>query len=302
MAGFPSSMKSDPASWALDMAAARGAGAETGIGAADASPGGAASVAAPSLDLAKMVESEIIPRLMLAHRTPGGGDLASSRTPLLGPDSAESFARMVLEKEPESLIAYVGALLQSGMSLESVYVDLMAPAARRLGDYWNQDLATFTDVTIGLGRLQQVVRTLGYRIPQAVGEADGSRSALFAPTPGEQHTLGLFIIEDAFRRGGWRTWVESTGLIDEVLATVNCHWFDLLGFSVGVDTDVDEMAATISTVRKKSRNRALFIMVGGRFVMENPDIVSSIGADGTAANGADALLIADNAVRRLASQ
>jgi methanogenic corrinoid protein MtbC1 len=256
-------------------------------------------------ELAKMVEAEIIPRLMLAHRAPTvapkANDEAANEAPALGPDTTESFARMVLSKEPESLIEFVGSLLQSGYPMETIYVDLMMPAARLLGDYWDEDSISFTDVTIGLSRLQQVVRTLGWSRTHLQGPDHSAPSALFLPVTSEQHTFGLFIIEDSFRRAGWRTWIETSGVDDDAVDMVRSHWFDLVGLSASCDLETEQVASAVAAIRKASRNPGVFIMVGGRLFIERPELVSLVGADATAPNGSDALLIADKAVRRLAS-
>jgi methanogenic corrinoid protein MtbC1 len=253
-------------------------------------------------ELAKMVESEIIPRLMLAHRSETISPEASLAVRnSLGPETTESFAQMVLSKDSDSLISYVGTLLQSGLAMETIYVDLLMPAARRLGDYWDEDNISFTDVTMGLGRLQQVVRTLGWKQPQNAGPDHASPSALFVPASSEQHTFGLFIIEDFFRRAGWRTWIETSGLDDDATGMVRSHWFDLLGLSASSDAHTDRLTATIAAIRKASRNPGLFILVGGRLFIERPELVAIVGADATAPSGGDALLIADKAIRRLAS-
>jgi len=252
-----------------------------------------------------MVESEIIPRLMLAHSALTAMAPPDSETPLLGEETTEAFAQMVIAKGPESLIAYVGGLLQGGLGIETIYIDLLIPAARRLGDYWDEDLASFTDVTIGLGRLQQVVRALGCKTDDASGrQTHGNgppeHSALFAPAPGEQHTFGLFIIEDVFRRAGWRTWMEMTAADDDVLDTVRSHWFDIVGLSMSAATHVENVKAAIRSVRAASRNPDLFVLVGGRLFTESPEYVAIVGADATAVNGADAFQLADQAVRRFA--
>jgi methanogenic corrinoid protein MtbC1 len=252
---------------------------------------------AQAAELARLVEAEIIPRLMLAHNEKANLDIPTD----LGPDTIEAFARMVLSKESESLIAYIGTLLQSGFAMETIYMELMTPAARLLGDYWNEDSISFTDVTIGLSRLQQVVRTLGWKRSQSAGPDHSAPSALFVPATSEQHTFGLFIIEDSFRRAGWRTWIETSGDRAELADMVRSHWFDLLGFSASCDSQQDEVAASIDTVRKVSRNPGLMILVGGRLFIERPELVAAVGADGTAPSGSAALLIADKALRRLAS-
>jgi methanogenic corrinoid protein MtbC1 len=259
--------------------------------------------------LARMVESEIIPRLMLAHRT-----LQAAPKPPAAPDgplgeqTTEMFARMVVSKEPDSLLAFVGTLLERGISIEAIYLELLVPAARRLGDFWDTDTASFAEVTIGLGRLQQLVRALGWKTPNDHESRLNLPSALFAAVPGEGHTFGLFIIEDSFRRAGWRTWIETAMARQELADTVRSHWFDVFGLSASRDTRIDDMSETIRTLRQFSRNRDLFILVGGRLFTERPELVASVGADATAAVPAEALLIAnealliaDNRVRRVAS-
>jgi methanogenic corrinoid protein MtbC1 len=259
--------------------------------------GGAPRAVLSGHGLISMVESEIIPRLMLAHRS-GPPPAMPTVDPdgLLGPDTTETFARMAVSREPDSLIAFVGGLLQAGVSLDTIYMELLVPAARRLGEYWEEDTASFTDVTIGLGRLQQVVRALGWKTPSAHDNARLGRSAFFALGPGEQHMFGLFIIEDFFRRAGWRTWIETAATNLEVIETVRGHWFDLFGMSLSVDTHLDEVAATIRAVRAASRNPNIFVMVGGRLFLDQPELLTRAGADATASSGGEALLVANHAL------
>ena len=248
-------------------------------------------------DLARIVEGEIIPRLMLVHRN---GSQAERENSPLGPELAERFALYALSSGHDSLLAIVGTLLQQGASIEAIYVDLLGPAARRLGEFWEDDRVSFADVTIALGRLQHIVRELSIQGPQETTAASFGRSALFAPAPGEQHTFGLIIIEEFFRRSGWRTWAELSGSIDEVVSAVQAHHFDLFGMTAGSDDRLDQIAPMVMSVRKASRNRNITVMVGGRLFIERPELVAKIGADAMATDARQAVLVADGAVRQLA--
>jgi len=267
-------------------------------------PGAAADAKAAmgGVDIGKVVEGEIIPRLMLAHSAdPVRVAPAVVQDLSLGPEVTEQFSKLALGSDSESLMVYVGGLLQRGLTMEGVYVGLLAPAARRIGEYWDDDQISFTDVTIALGRLQQVIRTLGWRLPPAIPGDHGSRSAFFAPIPGEQHTFGLFIIEDYFRRAGWRTWIETQSEAEDTVDTVHGHWFDVIGLGASGAAPIDDIASTVASVRSSSRNPDIFVLVGGRLFMDHPEYVAAVGADATAADGGEALLVADKAVMRLAS-
>ncbi len=247
-------------------------------------------------DLALLVETEIIPRLVLAHHL--------APDPILDQvtktdETTEAFTQLVLSREVEALIGFVDTLLQDGRSMETIYLDLLAPAARRLGDYWDQDRISFTDVTIGVGRLQHLVRALSSRAGQEVDD-ESSPSAYFIPSSSEQHTFGLFILEDIFQRAGWRTWIETSATDAQTIDAVRCQWFDILGVSASRDTQIDEVTATITAARRASRNPDLFILVGGRLFIEQPEIVSAVGADAIATSGDHALLVAEKVFMRRA--
>jgi methanogenic corrinoid protein MtbC1 len=243
-----------------------------------------------------MVETEIIPRLMLAHRDSAPVTPTPRPDPRLGADATEAFAQMVVTREPDSLIAFVAGLLDSGVSLDTIYADLLAPAAKRLGEYWEDDRVSFTDVTVGLGRLQQLVRALGWRAESGDNLASLPRSVLFATVPGEQHVFGLFLLEDYFRRAGWRTWVETSATCEALVDSARGHWFDVFGLSASCEVKPGDLSRLVRAIRVASRNPNIFIMVGGRLFLDQPDMVSAVGADGTALSGGDALLIANHAL------
>jgi MerR family transcriptional regulator, light-induced transcriptional regulator len=101
--------------------------------------------------LVKTLESEVIPRLLEAHRAAPTGAL-----PLLDSRAAPteqeviSFVQLVLAREDIPIHDCINGIRQKGMSVETVYLNLLAPAAKYLGDLWMDDLCDFTEVTVGL--------------------------------------------------------------------------------------------------------------------------------------------------------
>jgi methanogenic corrinoid protein MtbC1 len=243
--------------------------------------------------LRRTIETEIIPQLMLAHRDAGPLE-TSSRRDGYRPSSQDvlTFVRLLLAWDVAVSGDYVEAMCQKGTSLESIFLDLFAPAARFLGQLWEEDLCDFTDVTIALSRMQQLLRDLG---PAFEGESsldmvDPDRSALLVAAPGDQHTFGAFIVQEFFRRAGWRVHGGSLGSTEELLNLVASEPFDVVGLSVSNDVTADDFAATIRSVRVAARSRTVRIMVGGRFFLEHPHCVAQVGADATAQDGRRAVL------------
>ena len=102
--------------------------------------------------LTRLIESEIIPRLLVAHATGPHADIDAdaARTTVISAAEVAAFAPLALQVEADELLDYVDGLVARGVPLDSLLVDLLAPAARQLGEYWEDDRCDFVDVTMGL--------------------------------------------------------------------------------------------------------------------------------------------------------
>lgn len=249
--------------------------------------------------LARLIEGEIIPRLLMAHHAPAA--TSSEAVPsdlLLDHDAAAIFAPLTLKLDVHGLLVHIEALLGRGVGIETVLTDLLAPTARLLGEYWDEDRCDFVDVTMGLWRIQQVVHELASRAPFAALQSD-DRRALFAVCPGEQHGLGSIIVEEFFRRAGWQTWSAPALGEAELLAEVASRNYALIGLTVTLNEHVEPLAELVAKLRAAARNPAMLVLVGGRPFTERPELAQSIGADGTAADGDGAVRCAEALVDAL---
>ena len=101
--------------------------------------------------------------------------------------------------------------------------------------------------------------------------------------------MGISIVEQYFRRDGWSIWGGPPGSVQDVIALLSTMWFDLVGFSVNSVPEPAKLAFDISMIRKAARNRSLVVMAGGYCFNQNPDLAAIVGADATAADGAEAI-------------
>lgn len=244
--------------------------------------------------LVSTLERDVIPRLVQAHRAilaPAAIDRAPGQA--VAPDDISTVTALALRGDPAEIMAYVEALQARGVALEHIYLDLLGPVAQRLGTMWEEDACDFGTVTIGLSALQHVVLQSSRQFWRMSRRDHPMRRVALAPTPGEQHTFGLLIVAEFFRRSGWDVW-SGTGLGNGAIAAqVHAERYAVAGFTLAGEDHVSRLAGIIRQVRQVSMNRGIGILVGGPLFIAHPELVLEVGADATAADGPQAVLLAE---------
>lgn len=254
-----------------------------------------------------VIEGDIIPRLMMAHSLADFDEapsFAESRSGSAGDQisaaAMQAFADLPLELEAANLTEVVDLYLAQGVSVTSVYLDLLAPAARRLGELWESDACDFVDVTMGLWRLQEVMRDIASRFPPEMRFGAAARRALFAPVPGDDHNFGALMIEEIFARAGWQSEVLPRPKRRELLDIVSRKPLDLVGLTVSKDCPSSSLSSLIKAVRSVAINPQMVVLIGGNTIVQNPHLVAEIGADGTGKDARGALELAERLVDQTA--
>lgn len=242
--------------------------------------------------LAQLISDKVIPQLLRLHTEvlPDAPpvelvirELAPSRTDVSG------LADIILGDNLEAAVAYVMVLRERGLSMESLFVELLEPTARCLGDMWNNDDCDFIDVTLGVARLQKLLAV--FNNSHVVPALDSRRHVLMAMTPGDQHYFGVTMVERFLLAAGWKVQTEISGSADDIAAIARERWFAVIGLTMGSDMMIDSLRDTIRLVREHSRNRTIGIMVGGPLFTADPALALDVGADATAPNAPTAVLV-----------
>jgi methanogenic corrinoid protein MtbC1 len=244
--------------------------------------------------LVRTVEAEIVPRLLLSRRSLTGTTEPANADGLDAGDAAE-LARLLLLDEMELPIAYVEGIRSRGVSVQDFYLHLLAPAARRLGLLWERDECDFMQVTVGLGRLQQLLQRLSFMQPQlpSFGSRGHGRRVLLASAPGEHHVFGMLLVTQFFRQNGWEVWNEFPKTKEDLADCVKHQFFSLVGISSACESRLDLLSRQIRLLRRVSMNPGVAVMVGGAMFVANPEWAQQIGADATAGEGREAALRAE---------
>ena len=191
------------------------------------------------------------------------------------------------------------AWLAQGMALDTLYLQVLAPAANLVGQWWQDDSVDFAHSTLGYNHLQDLLVEFS---PQFLAQSSGyaapaSHRALMMGQPHAQHALGLMMLAEFFRRDGWSVTSASKMGRFEALSTVGNEAFDLIAVSVSTTREFSSLKKLIAQLRERSLNPRVVIMVGGPVLALMPDLAEQLGADFSSTSADQALRDAAQQVR-----
>ena len=234
--------------------------------------------------VAATVGDAIVPRLVLTGRCMerGGTDHPDEGAAA----AVENLARRALHDEPAAIVAMVGGLHAEGWSVESLYMDLLAPAASRLRRWVGEDLCTTAEATLALSCLHRALHALAPAFYEEAARPMGRERALWTALPRAQpdgaalfDCFDVALTAEFFRRAGWDVWADSFRSRSALTAVVRDKRFALVGLIVRDGSDLEEVGRVVHAVRQASRNRDVGILLGGPAMQRQPDRAVTAGAD-----------------------
>lgn len=242
--------------------------------------------------LVKTIEGNILPHIVEHHLKADrleNGQLNVPAHPSIDGAHIDLLLLLLLQDDATPSARYVKELFANGIELEEIYLNLLTPVARKLGELWESDEADFTQVTVALWRIKQLMYDLSPVFQEYAEYKQQGKSVMLVPLPGSQHTLGLFMVSEFFARAGWRVWGELAATEADILRMAKTQWFDVIGLSASVREQFPDLKRMITEVRAVSLNSHVGIMIGSPVFNLNPELVEDLGADMVGVDAVDAL-------------
>ena len=212
----------------------------------------------------------------------------------------------VLGSDAQATAQLVEALKERGMSTQTILLDLFEPAARRLGDLWQDEQCNDFEISVALQRLQAITHQLGEDFHAASDQSIPKRKALLATQPGERHSLGVGLSLEFYLRAGWDVTCAFPRSDDELDQLLHDQSFDVLDLSLSNvfdrDDQIDAMATSVRKARAQSLNAALIVLAGGRVFFDHPEAAAQVGADAGYSSVVQSVPLADAFLRPLPLQ
>lgn len=167
---------------------------------------------------------------------------------------------------------------RQGQSLEDIYMQGITPCARLLGDWWCSDRLDFSMTTIASTHLQQLLHDFSSEFLQEAPHQPNGWCLLLMTEPGAQHSMGLFMLSEFFKRAGWLVTVAVPQDVSEFKRLFVSDWFDAVGISVSTDRHIRSLEVLLPLLRAASDNLDLQVFVGGPMAYLDPDRLQGLPA------------------------
>lgn len=218
-----------------------------------------------------LLAREVLQRMSEArHPTPKSNDWPDNAT-------VAALADALTGSSDTAAAAMVDAARIGGADVEALYHDYVAGAVRLLGERWEREEASISQVVIGSGRVYAILRALRPIYATARMKFAGEPMAAFALVPGEQHSLGVVMAADYFRRHGWAIDLKLGMDHDTLVDAITTGHYPIVGLSANRVEAVLPLTRLIVALRV--RNPGIWIMIAGLACKDNPDLGDMVDAD-----------------------
>jgi methanogenic corrinoid protein MtbC1 len=187
-------------------------------------------------------------------------------------DHADGFVALITRDGPQKTEQYITELLNLGMGIDLIVLELIPRIARKLGNQWASDNLSFAEVTIATGRLQKLIYSLDHLYQETRTSPTTTHSILVTAAPGSHHTLGPLILSNYFTWAGWSVLSESVPSERFIETTVTSKSLTAIAVSIADYDQLDRLPKLIQSIRSKSLNPAIIVLTGGS--LYNADAMS----------------------------
>lgn len=241
-------------------------------------------------------------RIQSVSSSGSSGDALGSGVEAPEARDARLYLLRLLQRDREGAAEIASSALAGGATLGHVYERILMPALAEVGRMWHLQEATIADEHYCTGATQMIMARLRAAVPTR--PLRGKRVVATA-VGGDLHEVGIRMVADLFDADGWD--VEFLGanmptadLVDAIDPDRGGHATDLVAASASTTLAVRAMADLVTAIRSHAATAQVPIIVGGTPFRIVPDLWQVVGADGFAANAADALKVGEQLVAQRA--
>ena len=190
---------------------------------------------------------------------------------------------MLLKDDKVMLEAVLRQIAMRARDPLAAQIEILEQTERRLGDLWNDDECSETDIVLALVEMTRVLRMIHGSAQPGQIEMGRSPSVLVMSQPGELHSLPAVLDAEVLYQRGWHVQLEFPRNNAALEQRISNQWFEAVDISLSEvfrrDHWLYRVADTVKSIREASLNRDIAVTVGGRVFQDDFSKLLKTGAD-----------------------
>ncbi|WP_417383865.1 ATP-binding protein [Gimesia sp.] len=205
-----------------------------------------------------------------------------------------NYLNALLNTHRNDALNMVMKAVQSGVEIETIYLDVIQPAQHELGRLWQTGQISVAQEHYCTAATQFVMSQLQ---PWFLKTTSADQTLVATCVGDELHEVGLRIVADLFEVSGWNTIYLGANVPPESIAeTLASSRAQILAISCTMTQHLFAMADVIRVVRSHSGCEQVKILAGGYPFNLDPYLWKRIGADADALDGKAAIQVANRLI------
>jgi MerR family transcriptional regulator, light-induced transcriptional regulator len=224
--------------------------------------------------------------------------LPSSKASLLSESEphaelARQYLDLLIAGDRQGASALIHGAVRDGVSVQDIYLHVFQRAQYEIGRRWQMNQMSVAEEHFCTAATQLIMSQL---YPQIFASPRIGRRLVAACIGGDLHEIGVRMVADFFEMAGWDTYYLGANTpLEGIVDTVAARSADVLALSATMTYHVPAVTEVIRSVRERGSSK-LRILVGGYPFRVDPELWRRVGADGYAADAAEAVALADRLV------
>ncbi len=200
---------------------------------------------------------------------------------------ADKYLNYLLTTQRIQAHDFIFQLIESGVSLIDIYLNIFQPVQREIGRLWQLNRISVALEHYSTAVTQQIMSEL---YPIIFKTEKIGKKLLTAAVGTELHELGIRMVSDIFEINGWDTVFLGANTpatsLDRIIGEVNP---DVVGISATMLNHVPRIKQMIELIKSQNLDLDFKIMVGGYPFLLDENLWEKVGADFFAVNALDAV-------------
>lgn len=192
-------------------------------------------------------------------------------------NESKEYLELILNNNKMDAGKLITRLLDKGVKIKEIYMDIFQPTQYELGRLWQQGVISVAQEHYCTASTQLIMSQL---YPYIFQKSKSDNSFIGTCVSGELHEIGIRMLSDLLELDGWNTYYLGANMpIDSIIKTIVDKKAKVVGLSATMTYHVEKVEQHIKAIRDNKECKEVKIIVGGYVFKLAKNLWEKIGAD-----------------------